>query len=240
MRTLSPLELLQIWEQSLGLPPVDRAVALLETVCGDVPECDPSEFSIGERDRQLLTLRERTFGPEIRALARCPSCNQPLELQFRVDDVRLEPADLPRLPLTVSRGDYAVKFRLPTSNDLRQLQEAAAAQQLLRLCVLEARCQGAEIEVERLPSVVVDAVVESMAQADPQAEIELSLDCFDCQHRWQQCFDIESFFWAEVRNWAERTLREIHQLASAYGWTEQEIVAVSPLRRSLYLNLIAE
>lgn len=239
------MELLQAWEQGLGLTPVDRALALLGAACSDCPQQDPAQLSLGERDASLLTLREMTLGPDIRALAHCPSCGQALELHFQVSDVRVDSGMLPQLPLTLADGDYGVKFRLPNSGDLRGVNAAnkgagEALQQLLRCCVLEARCRGKEIQAEQLPESVVTAVSERMAEADPQAEVELSVDCSDCQHQWQECFDIESFFWAEIQVRAGLMLREVHQLASAYGWSEAEIMAMSPLRRNLYLNLIAE
>ena len=38
--------------------------------------------------------------------------------------------------------------------------------------------------------------------------------------------------------WALRTLAEVHRLASAYGWREQDILALSPARRQLYLGMV--
>jgi hypothetical protein len=47
-----------------------------------------------------------------------------------------------------------------------------------------------------------------------------------------------SFFWQELDDWADRVLRDVHELASAYGWPENEILALSPRRRQCYLDLI--
>jgi hypothetical protein len=68
----------------------------------------------------------------------------------------------------------------------------------------------------------------------------MSLRCPACTRNWTESFDIESFFWVELQAWAARILREIHQLASAYGWSEREILALPSFRRTTYLNLIAE
>jgi S-adenosylmethionine synthetase len=85
---------------------------------------------------------------------------------------------------------------------------------------------------------VADVIVDRMSEADPQANIELDLTCAQCGHRWQALFDIESFLWSEINVWARRTLKEIHTLARAYGWSEREILNLSPWRRHFYLNLI--
>ena len=77
-----------------------------------------------------------------------------------------------------------------------------------------------------------------MAAADPQADLQLSLACPECQHTWQTPLDIVSYFWSEIQAWATRLLREIHALASAYGWNEAEVLALSSWRRRAYLELI--
>ena len=47
------------------------------------------------------------------------------------------------------------------------------------------------------------------------------------------------FLWKEVRNAARRLLGEIHQLASAYGWSERAIAAMGPGRRAAYLGMLS-
>jgi hypothetical protein len=245
MRALSTWELLQAWEEGIGASGVDRALLLLSAACKDSPEQDPAQYSVGQRDAQLLTLREWTFGPEVSAVTHCPKCADALELNFRVDDLRAgEPERTPE-PLALEDGDYRVKFRLPNSLDLRALQGvgdgvAKPDEQILQRCLLEVTCKGESVSVEQLPETVVVAVSERMTKADPQAEVELALECYQCHHQWNEHFDIVSFFWTEIQAWASRMLNEVHQLASAYGWSETEILGLSPLRRDLYLNLIAE
>jgi hypothetical protein len=50
-------------------------------------------------------------------------------------------------------------------------------------------------------------------------------------------FDVVSYLWGEIEDWAERLLRDVHSLAAAYGWSERDIVGMSALRRRLYLEL---
>ena len=77
-----------------------------------------------------------------------------------------------------------------------------------------------------------------MAEADPQAEVELALNCPACGEGWQAPFDIESFFWDEIGAWARRVLGEVHVLASSYGWRESDILNMSAWRRQFYIDLI--
>jgi len=83
--------------------------------------------------------------------------------------------------------------------------------------------------------VVVQASVSQ--SDDPQADLQLAMVCPQCAHRWTTTFDIASFFWTELNAWALRLLREVHTLASVYGWSEAEILDLSPTRRKAYLEM---
>jgi hypothetical protein len=244
MRPLSAEELLAIWEQGWGGTPSQQALALLAPACPESAADDLAALGIGERDWRLLGLREKVFGPHIAAVTVCPGCGQRLEIAMQVADVRVpEPPDVPVEGTALSVQDYEVCFRLPTAADLdaigaeTDLGEARNA--LLRRCLMSARDGGGDaVPVERLPEGVLSAVVTRMAEVDPQANVQLALACPSCQQKWASAFDIGRFFWAELDAWAQRLLRQVHALALAYGWREADIVAMSPLRRQMYLELI--
>jgi hypothetical protein len=244
MRTLTPQELLQVWESGLQRKPVERAVAMLRAWRDTGPAEDPARLTIGSRDARLLALREQAFGSDITGLATCPRCAEPLEMEFQLASLRFPAKELPGT-MKVVLGDYDVEFRLPDSLDLLALQEthdspADLRRLLLDRCIVRAVHRGEPAVTSELPDPVIEEVVRIMGEADPQAEIELSLECVSCRYTWQELFDIESFLWNEIEAWAGRTLREVHQLAAAYGWNEREILELNPVRRSVYLNLIAE
>jgi hypothetical protein len=77
-----------------------------------------------------------------------------------------------------------------------------------------------------------------MEELDPAASINLSLGCEDCGHHWLADFNIGSLLWDEIDGCARALLVEVHNLARAYGWTEQEILALSPQRRAAYLDMV--
>ena len=79
-----------------------------------------------------------------------------------------------------------------------------------------------------------------MELADPQANVQLPLDCVDCGHRWLSSLDIVSFLWKEIDHFATTLLREVAALALAFGWREADILAMSDQRRQLYLQMIAD
>jgi len=111
---------------------------------------------------------------------------------------------------------------------------------LLARCIIDVKradSDGGEVAVEILPAPIADAIAARMSEADPQADVELSLTCPACGHAWLQPFDIASYLWAEIGDWAKRVLREVHALALAYGWDEADILAMSAQRRRMYLQM---
>jgi hypothetical protein len=52
--------------------------------------------------------------------------------------------------------------------------------------------------------------------------------------------DLEDIALTRLQQQQRALLREIHVLASHYGWTEAQILAVAPARRARYLSLIDE
>jgi hypothetical protein len=135
-----------------------------------------------------------------------------------------------------------VQFRLPNSLDVAAIENAASVEAartaLLARCLVSAERDGELVAANQLPAELAGEVAARMSVADPQADVRLECTCPACGHAWQAAFDIVSFFWTEISAWAARTLREVHWLASAYGWREADILALSPTRRRLYLELV--
>jgi hypothetical protein len=98
---------------------------------------------------------------------------------------------------------------------------------------------GESIPAQALSESVIDRISSQLAEADPQAEVLIDLTCAGCGHQWQTVFEVERFFWMKINGMARNLLREVHTLAFAYGWSEGDILALSPLRRQFYLEMVA-
>jgi hypothetical protein len=242
MRALTASTLLGAWERAFSQSPAQRALTLLQFVGAVLPPERLAALTIGQRDALLLNLRESAFGSQMTGVAACPACAQQLELSFTVSSVRVAPPSDPVAPCTLTYADYQVDFRLPNSDDVTaltpDLDHSANQRRLLERCLLNVHCNGGAVPFDELPAELWTAVSNRMAEADPQADVQLSLACPDCGHRWQAPLDIVSYLWAEIHAWATRLLRDTHILASAYGWREADILALSPWRRQAYLEMI--
>jgi hypothetical protein len=205
--------LLEVWEEGWGQSPPRRALGLLEAAWPGAPPAQWLATSMGRRDACLLTLHEELFGGELDVVAACPGCGEPLEVSLHSDDLRVEAA---------GDGTIDVEVSYPA---------------LLCRCIDVAQRGGATVEPGALPEVVTRVVAEAMAKTDPQADVQLAFRCPACDRAWSAPFDIASYVWDEVDDWAQRLVRDVHTLAGAYGWSERDILAMSARRRRLYLEL---
>jgi hypothetical protein len=104
--------------------------------------------------------------------------------------------------------------------------------------VLEAQRGGDGLAPQALPAALLDDIGRAMSIADPQADTELALTCPACAHAWSEPFDIARYLMDSLEHWAETCLDQVHILARAYGWSEAQILALSPTRRARYIERV--
>lgn len=248
MRSFSASDLLAVWERGLNNPPAEKALILLRSAFPDAPSAALAQLTVGQRDLCLLKLREVTFGTKLSGIAVCPDCNEQVELDFDTRDIASAEARLPDFQVLDKASNefllelpgWELRYRLPTGADMVFLSadNFQGQTKLLEACLLESRHEDQDVKAADLPEEVVAALAERMAGEDPFLNISLALKCPACNHEWQMIFDIVTYFMSEINFWASRMLREVHRLASVYGWHEADILAMSAWRRQRYLELI--
>jgi hypothetical protein len=242
MRALSVAELLDVWEAGFAQTPTERALALLAVACPEPSRDALTALSIGQRDAQLLMLRERLWGSQMEAVLVCPSCCERLELPLNTRQMLSSSQKTKSGPISLSVGEYEMTLRVPTSQDViaaaGQTDLAGSQSLILEQCLSSVLKGGAPVDSDELPPEVVESVMNCMAEADALADIQLNLTCPSCEHRWRAAFDIVSFLWTEIEVWAWRMLSDVHTLARAYGWSERDILTLSPTRRQFYLEMV--
>src|SRR5262249_27977710 len=131
---------------------------------------------------------ELEFGTEaILAKARTDTMVQTQDFQITADGVQMQ-------------------IHLPNSLDLTAAiaiqDEAEARRTLLRRCISARDVSGNRVELDDLPSALMEAAEDAMSQADPWADIHLLVSCSECGRQWTEVFDIVRFFWTEIQAWA--------------------------------------
>ncbi|MGY3149392.1 hypothetical protein ACVWYQ_006391 [Bradyrhizobium sp. USDA 3397] len=241
----SSSDILRIYETGRARHALDRALLLVHVADPQLSEQELFELPIGARDARLFDARIGTLGDRFDAVASCPRCAALLELSFSGRDII--GAASPQPGATQKRDDtvalscgLTIRLRCPNSRDLAAIAGAAdveaARHALIARCAEPIRAAGEQGALERLLACSEEISV-LLTEQDPQADVELAIGCHACGHTWSAIFDIASFFWSEIEMLARRLVQEVALLARAFGWSEADILAKSPARRGLYLDL---
>jgi hypothetical protein len=213
---------------------------LVALACASLSPDAIAALPLGARDALLLAWRRLLFAGEIDGIAPCPRCGERVELQLPLEAFALEQADAfaaGESERACEADGWRVRYRLPNCGDALALADATGGdgRTLIARCVITV--DGPGETGSALPQHMLALLAESIAAADPYADIVLDLTCPACAHRWSAPFDPVAFLWSEIGGWARRTLGEVAALARAFGWREADLLAMSPQRRADYLEL---
>lgn len=192
---------------------------------------------VGSRTAALLALVALTEDtPQLALNARCASAGcsemfgfdlplQALAAQGAADDG----------PLAVELGEgRSVRLRRPTGADLRDwharrpVTRADAVQAMLDSLLIEGH--AAAQDEARLS--------QAVAALDPLVNFSAQCHCPACGTPAEVSVDLEALALGRLHARQQGLLREVHALASRYGWSEEQVLAVPPARRAHYLALI--
>lgn len=254
MAVIGDTELLELWEHSLGLDPAARALELAAAVDPQRTAGELAGMPVGAREARLLEFRAGLSGPHLAATACCPRCGE--EVEFELDAAALAGVAPPgdgegEAERTLTVEGTRITWRCPTSADLAAISllgdPDAAEAELLSRCVLGVEPDGSRgpgpagaghrDPAARLDAAARSALCAAMEEADPLAELLVALACPGCGEGFSAELDAAEAAWSELDAAATRLLWEVDALARAYGWTEADVLALSPRRRRAYMGM---
>jgi len=222
-------QILDLWERGVGLDRWRREDALLSAEL-------PPPRRLGARNLALLGLRNAHFAGTWSMTCHCPACA--VAVEFEVDSVGLAEglAGLePQESRTLEWRGKRLRARPATVDDLRAAGSAGSVG-AAALALLE-RCLDGEIDLASLDAAALEELGRELEALDPAAILTFALTCPDCGHLWPAPIDIAETLWSEVQSRAERLFLDVDALARAYGWSEDQVLGLSPTRRAAYLQL---
>ena len=228
----SPAELLNLWERAYSLSPARRAIEIVRAGYPNSTWSEIAHWPIGFRDRHVARMRVALLGPQVPSLANCPGCQTPVEFDVQLHQCfRLQSTEFDRVDLSTLPKAASALRPMTTADVIEHLESAFNEEDLIRR-FLDLRNDA------QLPDIELPQLATQLEELDPEARIDFSLQCPDCGREWSSLFDIVAVFWAELNAWARRMMSEIHQLATRYGWSEGEILRITPWRRAIYLSMV--
>ena len=237
MQALTGATLLSLWERGASRHALDRSALLATVARPEWPAAEIADRPLGAVNASLLRLRSATFGPHIAGHADCTQCGQ--RLAFTVDTRQMLPPahgdDGDDDPAPRETEVAGLRVRAPSLRDLAAVATQTNARQAAR--ALLARCTLAG-DVAQIDDAALRQVEDALDTLDPQADLVLALHCVACGHAGEAQLDAGALLWEEIEVRARVLLGEVHRLASAYGWSEAQILALSPARRASYLAMV--
>lgn len=226
----SATRLVDAWDAGLDQHPIDRALTVLGAWTGWSRD-QLADLSLGTRDAALCQVRQTLGGEQVDGVCACVACGRLSEFSLSLGDLP-PPVSPPEGGIVVAGPRGGVRVRLPTSRDLPILlshEEADAQRALAERCLLA----PAELDDDLIAR--IDAAMERF---EGPAGVEVAFACAECGAANAAPLDVAGFTWEAVVARAERLVEEVDTLASAYGWSEDEILALSDGRRALYCRRV--
>jgi hypothetical protein len=222
-------ELLSAWEAAVAVPEPARGAALV-AAAGLADDLDAAlDLPVGESAALAVRLHAELFGDEVEGLVTCEPCGTVLDVS------------VPLAALPSAHGDAAVvgelRVRAPTTRDLLAARDSPdPARALLAACVTGAG--GAPADPGALDEVSLGLVDDAAEELAGAAAIVVRVTCPECGAAVTAPLDVGALLAERVARAAAEALAEVAELAAAFGWSEAEVLALTPLRRRAYVDLV--
>ena len=232
--------ILGLWEEIRGLDAIRRAVAISTNADPNVGEGVALQMPVGERNARLLELRTSWTEDDIEATAECPQCGTVLE--FNVNPSQLIAANPSREVQPLHVCDRIIHWRPVSSGDLLRAasepDDEEAERALIRSCVKEVFEHGRDVSTHDATDRDREALSVAIEKADPLCDLLYELECVECRKPVAASLQIPDVVWGELEDAARQLVSEVDALATAYGWSEADCLALSPSRRATYLETV--
>jgi hypothetical protein len=218
--------ILGLWERAERDHPIDRALSILAAFT-----CESSAalatLPVHRRDALLLSSRVAAFGPMLEGVASCAACACPIEVSLDLSAVRATPDDDDGC---IDVEGETIQFRVPNSHDLAAVAHCADLETAERT-LLERCTSGAALD-----ATTTQAIDTEIARLCAASSLDLYISCPQCQTQFVVPVDVGEFFWEEIASYARGLIEDVDALASRYGWSERDILALPERRRRRYLD----
>lgn len=225
-----------------GLPRPVRMTAVLAAVFAEIAgeACAPTVLRrISSAGREWLLHRAARrfyhFGPWFESV--CSHCSTPFDLQIPFEHLpRIEAG--PTFPVVVVETSLGSRrFEAPNGGHEEVLSRAGGAADSRRAFVaLCGTSDQAQADAMRFNDADLESIDAALERASPDIADSVDSVCPTCSAEITAKIDPLDFAFPQFGS----VITDIHLLAQAYHWSEEEILALPIHRRCAYVDLVRE
>lgn len=212
-------------ELSLGSAEPEAVLALLSCLCRcDAAPLDLGSLSLAQIDRLHAALYRSLYGERAECRVRCAGCSDNYEFELDLGQIQ-QHQDAEHPGAADASGWLLADGRRLRAPRLADLREPGSPDQML------ARLLDA-------PGAVPVELAEFLERAVPLLTLDLQASCPHCGRADTVRFDLPRYLGQRLLAERPFLIRETHLLASRYGWSHAEIMALTREDRRTYARLI--
>jgi len=202
-------------------------------------------LEIGKRTEYLLTLTSLSNSSKINVNLRCSNleCQQQMEITIPLLEITRLQQQSENQKTEIAIATEKLSLRKPTGNDQKlwleqHFPDEGSATLAMVQSLLVSEQPSTFKQVYSQEKDWIEMLNQVMEEIDPLVNFNLQVNCPYCGSENLQDFDLGAWALQQLYGVQQQLIVTIHRLASHYHWSESEILAIPPGRRSCYLALI--
>lgn len=220
----------------------DRAAVTSAVLCAclsdgrgqALPAGDAWRWTLDARLRALVAVRLAGGDATLELRADCGACGEAMELPL---DLRML-AGPPAAPRFTWRDEDGVDYqlRLPRGDDLSSWPDRVASAEQIAVTLIEAVDGQPLADGATCPAPLLAALDTIYEERDPLTALKLHAECPHCGRPNDVACDLEAALLAGFARQQRGLMDEVVRLASAFHWSEADILSLPAWRRAHYLR----
>ena len=208
-------------------------------------EDDLLGWTLTRRLQGLLAIVVATRGLKALLPVRCARASCQEEIELELDLIVLRHHDEANTFTVTPEHDVCVRARLPTGHDqMAWLRSTPGINRDLPIFMATQMVERVNDSVPEegwlVPEKWLPSLESALRERDPFTAMELTATCPSCGHTESFEYDPEEYLLNMLAAVQRSLMDEIHRLATAYHWSEGQILSLSAGRRRYYLARVLE
>ncbi|GAB1260366.1 hypothetical protein [Aurantivibrio plasticivorans] len=205
----------------------------LESIAGESPTRHlVQQLSVGDRQFLMRQLAAHVNDQETWVSANCRACGETMDLSFRYSELPIKEAseNYPGFTYECESGQYEI--RVPIGEDQEVLASINGDGLELLLNRVIAPVNGSKILA--LSNNDLEGIEAAIEDASPEVGNRLLAYCPHCEV--ENTVEVDLYGFLSASN--SQLLIDVHQIATHYHWSEDDILKLPTHRRKQYLAMI--